>query len=50
MSDPADGSSSRTSSSSWRLAALNPVGEQTGCHLDALPEDFGELEPKGPVA
>ena len=31
------------------LAELDPAGEPTGRHLDALHEDFAALEPKGPT-
>ncbi|GFN04403.1 hypothetical protein Smic_29590 [Streptomyces microflavus] len=52
LADPADGSlpaEIEEQLPSWRLAELNPAGEPTGRHLDALHEDFAGLEPKGIV-
>ncbi|MFE6986024.1 hypothetical protein [Streptomyces griseus] len=53
LADPADGSlpaEVEEQLPGWRLAELDPTGTPTGRHLDALHEDFTELEPKGPVA
>lgn len=52
LADPADGSlpaEVEEQLPGWRLAELDPVGEPTGRHLDALHEDFAALEPKGPT-
>ncbi|MEU3056148.1 hypothetical protein [Streptomyces griseus] len=53
LADPADGSlpaEVEEQLPGWRLAELDPTGTPTGRHLDALHEDFAELEPRGPVA
>ncbi|MEI7032483.1 hypothetical protein [Streptomyces pratensis] len=53
LSDPADGSLAPDVEERlprWRLAELDPAGEPTGRYLDALHEDFAEVEPKGPAA
>ncbi|WP_411082507.1 hypothetical protein [Streptomyces sp. cmx-18-6] len=50
LADPADGSlpaEVEDQLPGWRLAELDPAGEPTGRHLDALHEDFAGLEPKG---
>ncbi|MGW6589351.1 MULTISPECIES: hypothetical protein [Streptomyces] len=50
LADPADGSlpaEVEAQLPGWRLAELNAAGAPTGRHLDALHEDFAELEPKG---
>ncbi len=50
LADPADGSlpaEVEEQLPGWRLAELDPAGEPTGRHLDALHEDFAALEPKG---
>ncbi|PCG85569.1 hypothetical protein CIB93_13540 [Streptomyces sp. WZ.A104] len=50
LADPADGSLPAEVEEQlprWRIAELTPAGEPTGRHLDALHEDFAELEPKG---
>ncbi len=52
LADPADGSLPAEVEErlpGWRLAELDPAGEPTGRHLDALHEDFAALEPKGPT-
>ncbi|QKW43377.1 hypothetical protein [Streptomyces microflavus] len=52
LADPADGSlpaEIEEQLPSWRLAELDPAGEPTGRHLDALHEDFAGLEPRGIV-
>ncbi|CAD5956566.1 MULTISPECIES: hypothetical protein [unclassified Streptomyces] len=52
LADPADGSlpaEIEAQLPGWRLAELDPAGEPTGRHLDALHEDFASLEPKGIV-
>ncbi|MFD3975873.1 hypothetical protein [Streptomyces cyaneofuscatus] len=52
LADPADGSlpaEVEEQLPGWRLAELDPAGEPTGRHLDALHEDFAGLEPKGVV-
>lgn len=53
LADPADGSlpaDVEAQLPGWRLAELTPAGAPTGRHLDALHEDFAELEPKGIVS
>ncbi|MDQ0984877.1 hypothetical protein [Streptomyces sp. V2I9] len=50
LADPADGSLPADVEArlpGWRLAELDAEGVPTGRHLDALHEDFAELEPKG---
>jgi len=51
LADPADGSlpaEIEEQLPSWRLAELDPDGEPTGRHLDALHQDFAGLEPQSP--
>ncbi len=50
LADPSDGSLPAEIEArlpGWRLAELDARGTPTGRHLDALHEDFAELEPKG---
>ncbi|MFH9608027.1 hypothetical protein [Streptomyces sp. NPDC017448] len=50
LADPVDGSLPAEIEArlpGWRLAELDSGGTPTGRHLDALHEDFAELEPKG---
>ncbi|MEU3880523.1 hypothetical protein [Streptomyces californicus] len=50
LADPSDGSLPAEIEErlpGWRLAELDARGTPTGRHLDALHEDFAELEPKG---
>ncbi len=52
LADPTDGSlpaEIEAQLPGWRLAELDPAGEPTGRHLDALHEDFADVEPKGIV-